>query len=141
MSKRREAWRNLMVAAINAGLDQGICSLEPGNNERDGVAYEFELEGRPALGWIRNNAYGELSVHAMLEPTPKAREHISSWNAYEFRRELGATAMASGFLERETKKCLQVGGGLFSCAVPALAELAQHRVEPQGYADRWSLAS
>jgi hypothetical protein len=26
MSKRLEAWRNLMVAAINAGLDQGVFS-------------------------------------------------------------------------------------------------------------------
>jgi hypothetical protein len=108
MSKRLEAWRNLMIAAINAGLDQAIFTLIPKDNEQNGVTYEFEFDGRPAVGWARSAAYGELSIHVMLEPSPQAREYLSSWNAYQFRAEWGATAMAYGFLERTDGKWLQL---------------------------------
>jgi len=46
-----EAWRNIMVAAVNAGLEQGHFGLEPDDNRFDGDdhVYYFDLDGIPAI--------------------------------------------------------------------------------------------
>lgn len=82
MSKRLEAWRNLMVAAINTGVDQGVFSLEPdGMHHSDvkhddpslhgaGLIYDFELNDRPA----RKTALASILKHRCDVP-PRGPRH------------------------------------------------------------------
>jgi hypothetical protein len=68
---RKRAWRNLMVCAVNAALDQGLFTLRPGDNRfgPNGRLFDFNLpSGRPARGWVDDASFDELVVRAAVHP-------------------------------------------------------------------------
>lgn len=131
---RKAAWRNMMVAAINAGLEQGLFGLAPDDNRFDGddATYRFLFDRLPAIAHIRDIRFGELSVHVAINPTDKAEDWIDSSNAGF----LAGDAFASGWLEREKGRWLQVSEGPTGCVRAALLDrIVAARPEPVGYAD------
>ena len=59
--KRAQAWRNLMVAAIDVALERGLLDLDPGA-EVEACVYTFKLDGFPTLAAISDSGYGEVAV-------------------------------------------------------------------------------
>ena len=72
------AWRNLMVAAINAGLEQRLFGLAPSDNWWPGGApdsykcvrssYRFVIDGEPATASVDAISGDELSISVILNP-------------------------------------------------------------------------
>lgn len=137
---RAKAWRNAMVAAINAGLEQGIFGLKPGENfwpnakngypddvKPGGAIFRFTFEGDvPAIVWVGDAGHDELSVHVALWPTADAEKWVVCWNA-------GRTAggvFATGWLERQRTPYLQETPNLITGKREGLAAAAEAEVEP-----------
>jgi len=144
-SKRRQCWRNIMVAAINAGLDQGVFSLQPGGNwwaaGEDGAFYEFAFApGIYAVTYVRDIGFDELAFETVLCPESLQAELLQRW-----RRRCGdptwlrwvekhCLGQAKGLLERRKGAWLQELTDL-TCrrtVLPAVLGAAQ---APRGYAD------
>jgi hypothetical protein len=130
---RKAAWRNMMVAAINAGLDQGLFGLDPKDNRfEDDATFRFEFDSLPAIAHIRDISFGELAVHVAVNPTDQAEDWIESYDA-GFH---AGDAFASGWLEREKGRWLQASDSPVGCARAALLDrIAAARPDPKGYAD------
>ncbi|MHB8286061.1 MAG: hypothetical protein ACYDD1_15485 [Caulobacteraceae bacterium] len=130
---RKAAWRNMMVAAINAGLEQGLFGLAPDDNRfEDNATFRFQFDGLPAIAHIRDISFGELAVHVAVNPTDRAEDWIESHNAGF----LAGDAFASGWLEREKGRWLQVSDSPVGCVRTALLDqVVAARVAPKGYAD------
>jgi hypothetical protein len=132
--KKRTAWRNLMVASINAGLDQGLFGLAVNDNRwgSEYGIYRFDFDGLPAIACVRDIGFGELSVHAALNPTDRAEDFIRTHNAGF----VVGDAFASGWLERERGPWLQASAtptGAFRAEL--LDQVAAAHIPAKGYAD------
>jgi hypothetical protein len=89
-SIRRRAWRNLMISAINAGLEQNLFTLVPDDNRWPSPITHFGLEIRgplfrftlpndiPVLAYVDRLSWGELCV-AAAHPTPDSERWIFAW--------------------------------------------------------------
>lgn len=142
-SARWHAWRNLLVTALNAGLEQRLFGLEPGQNWWPGGAPEsqacevgtfgFVVDGNlRAVASVDCHAGDELSLYVIVQPR---RNDIVPcfWNG------LGdGDAVAHGWIERELGAWIQDGGEQFSCRRALQPRLVGMEVEPRGYADRGS---
>lgn len=132
---RQRAWRNLLVCAINAALEQRLFSLRPGDNRfpdnmRRGELFEFILpNGMPARGSVADAGFNELSVHAAVNPNGDA---VRAFNA-GFH---AGDAFGTTWIERERGAWMQSSDDSFNCRKWLLAELAEMQVEPLGYGDR-----
>ncbi|MEW6150884.1 MAG: hypothetical protein AB1745_23110 [Pseudomonadota bacterium] len=151
-SSRRRAWRNAMVAGINAALSRRFFSLRPGDNRWPGAPREiheqqsahvfgFEIEGIPSIASLWDAGWDEISVHVALWPTDDAERRIAAVNA-GFR---AGDLFASGWLERRNGAWLQVSSDSgknwsFCCRKQRLAKVAALQIRPAGYADRGSFA-
>lgn len=104
-SPRLQAWRNMLVAAINAGLAQGVFNLSPNGNLWPGFdprpqgynshSYEVPMPGNiPGRANVRDIGFGELEVRIALWPTSNGVLE------YPDQRFLSGDAVASGWLER-----------------------------------------
>ena len=126
----------MMVAAINAGLDQRLFGLEPHDNRWDGdepCVYRFSVFDIQAIASVSDAGYGELSIHVAINPTGRAEEFIRSANAGL----LAGDAFASGWLEREDGKWLQNSDRpCNSFRKEILPVIAQAMVMPNGYNDK-----
>jgi hypothetical protein len=144
-SDRAKAWRNAMVAAINAGLDQRLFGLGrdenwwPGysadSHDWDcGTVYGFTIADIPAIAHVRDCGYDELSIHVALWPTPDARERIMVANI----RGRAGDVVAVGWLERRRGKWLQTLPDLrgFFARDARKRIVAALEIEPTGYVDR-----
>lgn len=102
---KTKAWRNMMVAAINAGLDQGIFGLkEDENHWGEGThVFHFKFGHRKAIASVSDAGFGELSVHVAVNPTKRAAENIKSCNSGLY----AGDAFVSGYLERRNGAWLQ----------------------------------
>lgn len=141
-SSRNKAWRNLMVLTVNEALRRKLFTLRPDDNRWPGVspdkktrssgfAFDFMLpSGRPARGWVGDAGFGELSIHAAVDP--KEGGWVSSGNAGF----VAGDAFAAGWLERKLGAWLQSSPSMFRCRKHLLRELEQMPAEPQGYGDR-----
>jgi hypothetical protein len=132
---RQKAWRNLMVCAVNAALEQKLFSLRPGDNRfpdnmRGAAVFDFVLpNGLPARGSVSDAGFHELSVHAAVNPTG---DMVRAFNAgFDAGDAFGTT-----WVERERGAWMQSSDRSFNCRKGLLAELATLQVEPQGYGDR-----
>ena len=131
---RVAAWRNMMVAAINAGLDQGMFGLSVDDNRwtSDHGIYRFEFAGMPAIANVSDIGFGELAIHVAVRPTDRAEEFITSNNAGLY----AGDAFASGWLERKNGKWLQDNGKPCNAfrrdILPMIAQMA---VAPNGFQD------
>ncbi len=138
---RNIAWQNMMVAAINAALDQGLFTLElredssksPGLVARPpGTIYRFKFAGSvEAIAYVNDAGYDELVFHVALWPTPAAER----WVAAGFSGFLAGDAWAEGWLERKNGRWLQQGNSkrLFNCRSNRLGTLAASTMTPNGY--------
>jgi hypothetical protein len=60
-SERARAWRNTMVAAINAGLEQKLFRLQEDDDRKSddpGLVFEFSIVGIPGLGYVHAIGWG-----------------------------------------------------------------------------------
>jgi len=141
-SKRTKAWQNIMVLAINAGLEQGLFTLEPGGNFWPGYkpgdgktmpnagtgshCYSFDFPGGiPVKVYIKDAGYDELSVHVALWPKG---QFMACPNAGF----LAGEVFAAGWLERQSGLYLQQTR-FFSCRKHLLQDIAAIDIKPNGY--------
>lgn len=142
---RNRAWRNMMVAAINAALEQKLISLKPGDNrwpgaglkepaKRDtGYVFRFSFPGGvAAVGYVGDAGWDEVSVHVALWPTEKSEYWIGASNAGF----LAGEAYATGWLERQRGAYLQSSPDMFKCRKSRIATVAEAFVVPKGFGDR-----
>lgn len=129
---REAAWRNIMVAAINAGIDQGHFGLEPDDNrfKDEGKIFWFELDGLPAIAYVQDFGGGNLAVHAAINPTRHAEKTIHLMNAGF----LAGEGFSAGWMEREAGKYLQTRIPFSSFRTPIEKRLAELDIEPHGFA-------
>jgi hypothetical protein len=129
---RQVASRNLLIAAINAGLEQLLFGLDVGDNRWAGenAIYRFTFGKMPAIACVGDAGLGELAFQVAANPTRDAERWIGAMNACF----LAGDAFAAGWLERRAGKWLQTSGGL-TCAFRRniLAAVVQNEVKPRGY--------
>src|SRR5208337_4104823 len=101
---RLKAWRNMLVAGLNAALAQGRITLDE-DNEPDETPFDFTFAGLPARGRVHGMTYGELSITVVVNPKP-THLTLCAGEGDHLLRCLG-DAYASGWLERRTGKYLQ----------------------------------
>ena len=132
---RQKAWRNLMVCAVNAALEQKLFTLRPGDNRfpdnmRRGEVFDFVLpNGLPARGSVSDAGFNELSVHAAVNPKGDiVRAFNGGFDAGD--------AFGTTWVERERGAWMQSSDSSFNCRKGLLDHLAALQVEPMGYGDR-----
>ena len=132
---RHKAWRNLIVLAINAGIEQKLFSLRPGDNRwrkvnSNGTLYDFSLpNGWAARGYVADIGHSELSIHAAVNPKgDNVRGIFAGFGAGD--------AYAAAWLERERGAWIQTSETEFNCRQALLHELADIEVDPKGFGDR-----
>ncbi len=134
------AWRNMMVAAINAGLEQRLFGLSPGQNWWPGAdpvtirsvwcSYRFVFDGGiPGVASVDSSSGDELSIHVMLDPRDATIEPHSCEGLED------GGAVAHGWLERRLGVWIQDSGEQFSCRRVLLDRVANAKADPVGYAD------
>ncbi len=140
--KRLLAWRNAMVAAINAGIEQRLFNVRPGDNRWPGAkdgshfVYEFTVNGIPGIASVDDASWDELSIHVALWPSSTAREWVFAGNAGF----LAGEVFAQGWLERRKGAWLQSSGKPgFWCRKSKLALVAGLAIRPRGFAERGDL--
>ena len=134
---RVKAWRNLLIAGINAALCQRLVGYGPEDNwwgDCDDPAGQFSFEfpgGIPALGLLSDAGFGELRVSVLLDPKTDVRMTDTGSG---FR---DGSAFASGWLERNLGVWLQTGGRpMMECRQHLLKPLADTPIAPRGFGDR-----
>lgn len=142
-SARWRVWRNLMVAAINAGLEQRLFGLSEGENWWPGGAedshhcarttYRFMVdEDLPAIASVDAISGGELSINVVLNPSKADIQ--PEW----YCDLTSGDAVASGWVERRLGAWLQDGGEDVHCKRALQSRLADVKIEPTGYSDQGS---
>lgn len=126
-----EAWRNIMAAAVNAGLRQGHFGLEPDDNRFDGVdhVYRFDLEGLPGIAYVRAMADGELMFHAAINSSKQAENTIR----VGMSGLLGGEGFSEGRLQRLDRKYLHSVRPYTSFRTSLIFRVADMKVEPNGF--------
>ena len=138
-SKRESAWQNLMIAGINAGINQKIFSLRADDNRWPGYranksdsessyVYHFTLGDLPASVYVQDISFGELGFHVMLQPTGTFASSMDAGFA-------SGEASGGGWLERRDGLWLQEsrGVGMFRCRQHLIDWLANLDIAPLGY--------
>lgn len=134
MSTRKTAWRNMMVAAINSGLEQGLFGLGPDENYWDGeyVIYRFEIDGIRAVASVLSIGHGELQIQVGFCPAEQAED----WVPYAGAGFKVGEIVAWGYLERKLGAWLQVGTILrLKSRAGFVDRVARIKVKPRGYKD------
>lgn len=137
-SGRARGWRNMMVAAVNAGLAQRLFSLLPGDNRwpkmrEQGHVFEFVFDNDiQAIGYVNDAGWDELTIHVALWPADDGRRFVRTVNAGFFAGE----AYATGWLERQRGAWLQSSPESFNCRKRLLGRVAGAAVTPNGFGDR-----
>lgn len=141
-STRDKAWRNLMVLTVNEGIRRKLFTLRPYDNrwpgadpERsrhsdEGYVFEFSLpNGLPAKGYVGDAGFGELSIHAAVNPRGNwVRTLNAGFDAGD--------ATAQGWLERERGAWLQSSREMLTCRRSLVKSLAGLDAVPVGFGDR-----
>lgn len=145
-SPRARAWRNLMVAAINAGLEQGLFGLAPQANfwpgadpdgrDRERRQFRFVFpDGAPCLAAVCGAGFDELRFDVVYRPSAEGDRWVAVGNA-GFR---AGEALAGGWLERREGAWLQGGRGRpvrqFRARRGVAPGIAAAKVAPSGYRD------
>lgn len=137
---RWHVWRNLLVAAINAGLEQKKFGLIEGQNWWEGAHPQSQLcingkynfvfdEQFPAVATLNAISGGELSITVLINPR-KDIDPDCCFGGLD-----NADASAHGWLERRLGAWIQDGGTGTSCKRALQAQFAQIDVKPNGYSD------
>jgi len=127
LSARKAAWRNLMVCAINAALEQRLFSLCPSEPPKQqgygysGVFFDFNVGGLPAQGYVADSACHGADGVVIRAAINSPMLMLVKGDAY-----------ASGCLLREGN--LRLSSVLsFSCRNDLKPFLAGLKVEARGY--------
>lgn len=139
---RWRAWRNLMVATVNAGLEQRLFGLSPGEDwwprarAEEGTArglFRFSLDGdMQALASVDAISGDELSLHVALNP---ASGIVDPDETIGIDR---AAAFGRCWLERRLGAWIQDGGEDFGCKRTIMQRVVGIQIKPLGYADQGS---
>lgn len=140
---RWQVWRNLMVAAINAGLEQRLFGLSEGENWWPGGAedshycerctYQFMFDrDLPMLVGIDAISGGELSVNVVLNPKRADIYPDSLCDLHD------GDAVAYGWLERRMGAWVQDGGEDVHCRRALQARIANTVIRTAGYSEQGS---
>lgn len=136
-------WRNLMVSAINVGLERRLFGLSPRENWWPGstadshdcppYTYRFQVDYElPAVASVKVISGDELSICVILNPV---REDVQpQW----YCGLKDGQAVAHGWLERRLGAWIQDGGEAFRCKRVMQSRLADMAMEPAGYSDQGS---
>ncbi|SMC29388.1 hypothetical protein SAMN02745857_03804 [Andreprevotia lacus DSM 23236] len=141
-SVRWTAWRNLIVAAVNAGIEQRLFGLSPAENWWPGAApdshecaghtYRFTVDQTAAAAYVDAISGDELSVYVVLNPRDESiKPHLSGGLSH-------VDAYAHAWIERRLGAWMQDGGEDFSCKRAVQTWLAQLTITPNGYSDQGS---
>lgn len=136
-------WRNLMVSAINAGLEQRLFRLAPSDNWWPGGApdshectrhtYHFLFDSElPAVASVDAISGDELSISVILKP--KKADIQPEW----YCGLSDGDSVAHGWLERRLGAWIQDGGESFRCKRVMQSRVADVALEPAGYSDQGS---
>ena len=100
----------MMIAAINAGLDQNLFGLDPDDNRWTGgkAVYRFTPADMPAIASVGDASFGELVFKVALQPCSDAEMLIEPFTGPDIRFE-ACEAFAYGWMERRKEKWLQTG--------------------------------
>ena len=145
MTERHRAWRNLIVGAINAGLEQQMFGLRPGENWKLDIHYPFTFAGLDCTAIAHDIGWDEISIHVAVNPRPSKKaslEIICGYGAQaEMVKERCCDAWAGGWLERREGTYLQSSStvSLFRCRNTIMPILADCAIEPNGYKDNGKL--
>lgn len=141
-SQRKQTWRNALVAAVNAGLQQRIFGLRPDENywldqfdtgQHERFFYRFTIGDIPAEVAITDINFGELSVHVAFCPT---KYHSPFSNVPT----LTGLVEAKGWLERLDGTYLQTSYPWHLRIQRALGrEISELAIEPMGFDDQGPL--
>lgn len=142
-SQRWQAWRNLLVMAINAGLDQRVFGLSPNENWWTGGnpdshkcergTFHFTVnENLPAVASVDAISGDELSISVILSPKK------SGITPDLFCGLRDGSAVAHCWLERHLGAWIQDGGEDFRCKRDMVPFLSGLSITPSGYADQGS---
>lgn len=137
------AWRNLLVAAINAGLERRLFGLSPDENWWPGGApeshecersfYHFTVDGElSAVAGVDAISGDELSIQVVLNPRDPDVQP-SQFSTLE-----DGDACARCWVERRWGAWIHDGGEEFSCKRVLQSRLAALTIEPAGYSDQGS---
>jgi hypothetical protein len=137
-SPRYRAWRNLCVAGINAGLAQGVFTLDSDGPER--ATYQFDIPERiGSFDHCRALVYdiGWQELRCAFAVNPSARVLDGRWSIdRRYHCFDDCDAWARVYLERRDGAWLQTAHGLdFACRKWMLPPLAAAVIEPNGFAD------
>jgi hypothetical protein len=104
-SQRKMARQNLLVASVNAALEQHLITLEC--EPVVSTKFEFNIGAYPVIASVADAGFDEVSIKAIVNPTELGRRtaKCAVWNG--FRRFGEATTFA--WLERRCGKYLQSG--------------------------------
>jgi hypothetical protein len=153
-SARARAWRNVMSAAVNAGLRRGLFSLDPKGphwpghaetppSERASVEFEAELlGGAPGRVYVADAGWDELSLHVVLWPRRATTSIRDGFVQSAPRGEVDA----AGWLERRKGAWLQTdlgrtgardrrSAGMLAIRSHRRDQVASATVAPMGFAD------
>jgi hypothetical protein len=139
ISGRYRAWRNLCVAAINAGLEQHVFGLEPWDGPPKDAenVYRFTICGRPAVTVASDIGYNEVSLHVSIGDKAE-RSRFGSADAYahcDLERRDGAWLQTPHGGRGRHGSIRPTRPGTFRCTRVLLPTLAAVVIEPNGFKD------
>ena len=137
---RWTAWRNVVVSAINAGLEQRVFGLLPGENWWPGAPRGAEVglhttfpfvfdRDIPGAVSVKGSTGGTLFINVVLNP------RIDNGNSGHDVDLPEGDVHAHCWLERRLGVWIQDGGEGFSCRRALLARIAGVSIDPHGYGD------
>lgn len=142
-SKRRQAWKICMVAALNHMVEKRVISVVAGDDRwssseaRRGVTSHFFISQMPAICHVSDAGFDELSMKVVLWPVAQVGGKVrASVLSRDVAFSLGEV-WAGGWLERRDGAWLQHSNDLlFHCRKKRLAELLDlPELRPLGYSD------
>lgn len=135
------AWRNLMTAAVNAGLQQRLFGLSPGENwwpggapdsqDCEGFEYAFKVDADlPAVASVNAISGDELSISVIVNRRDQdcVPEHFCGLE--------DGDATGQCWVERRLGAWLQDGADAFHCRRSLRPRLSAMSIEPLGYSDQ-----
>lgn len=137
-TRRKQAWRNLIICAVNEALRRRLFSLMPEDNRwpgydpdhRESYLFDFSLPGDlSARVAIHDAGFDEVSVSVAVNPKG---DWVRASNAGFSARE----AYATTWVERRNGAWIQSCDDAFRCRRHLLDALANIKVAPFGYGDR-----
>lgn len=132
---REKAYRNFMVAAVNAALRRQLFSLVPGDRRHAACVYfDFELpNGRSARGYVAEDGTDRLAIHAAVNPRV-------DWLHRAWLCETPGDAHGQTLIDRRVGAWIESLSQYFTGSPALVKELAAMQVQPACFGDRGVIA-